>query len=1071
MASLLTTTSPSASPIPFASQAPSQPPSLASANLVAQQVLGLSAMARRDEIIVTAVPASVPVNSTKGPPTRKPGMPDSSAGDAGGSNRFLVVTIKNGTMPRLYVLAPRVEAPPPGSGAAGQQQRNAVAAAAQVHGQYEARKHWRLDALQSVAGGASGGETVTLYLPGRAVTWTLPDARCKQEFLWLLMRTFNHFIGKPLPTSSLDMVEINVAAQAQGLPDRFAGFLQAARNSVQATGPDVEADSKEGDQDDDSLFGGGATPPPNAAGMDSSSTAADAAMATDGSILLSKEEEKEIAALFSGVDFNPTQAGLFAEHLEGEVGALEAANIYAIVQSEKVVQQIGTKLDTAIHRLERMDAWLGKYTARLSSLRGDIAQIESTNNRMQVLMVNEKALLGSLESLLAKLTFNSQDTDALLVNDLSDPTNLTLAIAASARLRAALQLPLRGVQQMAAMRELQRRLQRLQRDFGDRVATHLLSHITTFAEISLSDKQHLARRATVSRFSHLSLHTDLQPAAPLFEWLRELGPAHHASISRNYTTASSTLYRKEFASFFAELRTSLGRGPPVNRTLVTYAQTAAKPTTESAGASSGTSSSSTSSSSASSSQTEEFESIQHLGSQWALFLQMLLRVCDEEELFAQQFFNLPYTVPDYSAALLSQDSLSSQQLPSASAQQTPSAGASAGASTTSSASRATGSGTGNSSDPMDALQLATPFDESEEAEPLLVFMRRLLLPAVAQELVSFTEALDRHDRLASLRLLAVSQNCLFQLLRRQAIEIAAASELESSGPKAAQPHGLFMVILLKHFISHLLLQFSRYSEAQLQALEELRPPTKHAGIFPVIQALPLLARDLQAIARHESSSSGLDADATPGHLVSFYSVISEATFRWLERTAATDTKYIDLLRLENYHHFYLRLSGKEPGASPPGTRPPNVPVAFAPFLDRASQQYSTSLARYVRWLLLRSFSGLLEYFDAVEGVLRSATPEEVVFQAQYNAAAFQKLLRSWPGPAFERALQDAWKRMLKHLSTEEGLAPSVWAATCSLASQQFERCTLLTERCYARYSLKLPLTQEEFAAMLAKQRQ
>ena len=92
------------------------------------------------------------------------------------------------------------------------------------------------------------------------------------------------------------------------------------------------------------------------------------------------------------------EAEAFSERLKRELLALEAANVYAILESEPLVEEVLQRLDSAMVCVQDMDEWLNIFNVKLRHMREDIESIESRNNKMEMQSVNNKSLIEELNN-------------------------------------------------------------------------------------------------------------------------------------------------------------------------------------------------------------------------------------------------------------------------------------------------------------------------------------------------------------------------------------------------------------------------------------------------------------------------------------------------------------------------------------------------------------------------------------------------------------------------------------------------------------------------------------------------
>lgn len=73
-------------------------------------------------------------------------------------------------------------------------------------------------------------------------------------------------------------------------------------------------------------------------------------------------------------------------------------------------------------------------------------------------------------------------------------------------------------------------------------------------------------------------------------------------------------------------------------------------------------------------------------------------------------------------------------------------------------------------------------------------------------------------------------------------------------------------------------------------------------------------------------------------------------------------------------------------------------------------QYDLHLISYIKSVVRRPLGKLLEFFEGVEDLLKTKTPEEITFHLSYNKASLKKMLSLFPikevSPVIFRLLSD-----------------------------------------------------------------
>ncbi|KAF7043909.1 hypothetical protein CFC21_053210 [Triticum aestivum] len=116
-----------------------------------------------------------------------------------------------------------------------------------------------------------------------------------------------------------------------------------------------------------------------------------------------KDEEEDMEALLDTYVMGIGEADAFSERLKQELVALEAANVYQLLESEPLIEEVLQGIDAASATIDDMDEWLRIFNLKLRHMREDISSIESRNNGLEMQSVNNKGLVEELEKLLERL--------------------------------------------------------------------------------------------------------------------------------------------------------------------------------------------------------------------------------------------------------------------------------------------------------------------------------------------------------------------------------------------------------------------------------------------------------------------------------------------------------------------------------------------------------------------------------------------------------------------------------------------------------------------------------------------
>lgn len=155
-----------------------------------------------------------------------------------------------------------------------------------------------------------------------------------------------------------------------------------------------------------------------------------------------------------------------------------------------------------------------------------------------------------------------------------------------------------------------------------------------------------------------------------------------------------------------------------------------------------------------------------------------------------------------------------------------------------------------------------------------------------------------------------------------------------------------------------------------------------------------------------------------------------------------------LNHLENMHHFYTNVRAKKV-------------ACLDKFIKQAKALYEANLDIYCKYAIRKPLGKLLEFFEGIEGLLKTRPAEEVSYHLQYSKNVVKDVIRKYPGKEIKKGLDNLYKRVEKQYSEEEGLLQVVWRGIQEEFCLQFRRYEELISKCYPETSIRLEFTLEE----------
>eukprot|EP00252_Welwitschia_mirabilis_P004626 TRINITY_DN14932_c0_g1_i1.p1 TRINITY_DN14932_c0_g1~~TRINITY_DN14932_c0_g1_i1.p1 ORF type:complete len:883 (+),score=188.57 TRINITY_DN14932_c0_g1_i1:136-2784(+) len=353
--------------------------------------------------------------------------------------------------------------------------------------------------------------------------WTMRNTDERNRFFISLLKTSKELVGRIPKFTGMDVVEMALWAQANTKTAPVTA-------SVEDT-PAVDDDSPR-----------------------------DLAVTVEEDLLVSQAEEDDIEALLGTYLMGIDEAEAFSERLKRELQALEAANVYSILESEPLVDEVLQRLDTAMICVEDMDEWLGIFNLKLRHMREDIESIESRNNQMEMQSVNNKALIEELNKLLERLHIPSEYA-SLLTGGVFDEAKMLKNIEACDWLAGALRSlepPLLDpiYANMLAVKEKRAELEKLKSTFVRRASEFLRTYFSSLVEFMVEDKSYFSQRGQLKRPDHADLRYKCRTYARLLQHLKSLDKSCLGPLRSAYCKSLNYLLRREAREFANELRAS-----------------------------------------------------------------------------------------------------------------------------------------------------------------------------------------------------------------------------------------------------------------------------------------------------------------------------------------------------------------------------------------------------------------------------------------------------------------------------------------------------------------------------------
>ncbi|XP_058192880.1 exocyst complex component SEC3A [Rhododendron vialii] len=233
------------------------------------------------------------------------------------------------------------------------------------------------------------------------------------------------------------------------------------------------------------------------------------------------------------------------------------------------------------------------------------------------------------------------------------------------------------------------------------------------------------------------------------------------------------------------------------------------------------------------------------------------------------------------------------------------------------------------------------------------------------------------------------------------ISMHGITERYISGQKADAAG--FVRILLDDLESRISTQFGRFVDEACHQIERNERNVRQLGVLSYIPRFATLAT------RMEQYIQGQSRDLVDQAYTKFVTIM----FVTLEKIAAQDPKYADILLLENYAAFQNSLYDLA-----------NVVPTLAKFYHQASENYELACTRHISMIIYYQFERLFQFARRIEDLMYTITPEEIPFQLGLSKMDLRKVVKSSLS-GVDKSITVMYKKLQKNLTSEE-LLPSLW---------------------------------------------
>ncbi|KAH8119946.1 exocyst complex component Sec3-domain-containing protein [Phellopilus nigrolimitatus] len=200
--------------------------------------------------------------------------------------------------------------------------------------------------------------------------------------------------------------------------------------------------------------------------------------------------------------------------------------------------------------------------------------------------------------------------------------------------------------------------------------------------------------------------------------------------------------------------------------------------------------------------------------------------------------------------------------------------------------------------------------------------------------------------------------------------------------------------------------FDRHVDEQIKGVEQTRlDAKKRRGVAHFIRYFPVY------VARIESQLAGAEELEIRDNVDAAYDRIVQSMFDSLKQMAKMDGEQGEekgqlnyhVILIENMHHFIAEMSQS------------NINAVNA-FKKRAEAIYDENLSAYVKIVMRRSFSKIIDYFEGIDRMLKTTAPTEVSKNASYGRSALKRVVKEYNSKDVRKNIDALFKRVEKHFT-------------------------------------------------------
>ncbi|KAJ3295740.1 Exocyst complex component 1 [Borealophlyctis nickersoniae] len=788
-------------------------------------------------------------------------------------------------------------------------------------------------------------------------------------------------------------------------------------------------------------------------------------------------------------DFNWHASGDAADleaRLLTELQALEAANVHAIIQSEDQANLVVEQLEGAILQLDQIDEWLGHYTHLLDSMGQDVHQIEIQTKGMQIASANQKLLLQEVQKLLTTLRLPGFIVEILRNEPLDDPDGIAQCEEATERLAEVINRKFDdGLGDMQAIKERVALYNGYGNQFAARLHNHLKAYFQSQAELYLQDKNRTSKRGSLKLYGHETIEERLYRFRNLLRWLKDVDTRKHYELQMVYVQEMNRVYKREIREFMEQLRVhhvkklaNEDQEYVFSQQSVSVSLAASNALKSAMNRSQNNLSPSGSFPSPDSKQFPSSASSRKLGDSWRPGHRRKGTRGDSDSFTGTDSFRDDEDDGDDSGSIRGHRRGISETY---------------------------GGGKGGTS----LVSLDVGADEKMAPDEAVGHALSMLAPIMVREQNFISDLFGLHHKSRNftgsatdllspspatpapptpvnpnwqheldrprepIRDVKVQKRIhelvegMFQDLREEMLTMIESSlkydqtyavsimvRIEEYIDEHKNTGHTYIVALLDGVHKKLTSIFEKFVDEQIRGIDETNVTSKkRSGILLFVRTFP------RFVDRMERCLGGADGPARKIVDKAYAGIVSKI-FETLEEVgqqvandpkSSTDDKEhlnVHILNVENMHHFYSEVRARK------------VPTLDT-YVKQAKSAYDVNLDAYCKVVIRKPLGKLWDFFEGIDALLKTNTPEEVSYHVQFSKTALKDVVKKYPGKEIKKGLELLYKRVVKHYTDEEGLLQVVWRGIQEEVTRRLRRYEDIIAQCYPETSIRLEFTMDE----------